>query len=83
MNTADTVEVEFETRCVASLRERWRVAVPAGLSDDELRERLHDELQAGRCTFVEEEAYDERDREITDVLGEVEPEPDSDTRDSA
>jgi hypothetical protein len=69
------VEVEFDTRCAASLRETWRAKVPAGLGEDELREYLDDALTAGRCTFVEEEAYDEHDREITEVLGEVEPEP--------
>ena len=75
MNTADTVEVEFDTRCLASLRETWRATVPAGLDEDELREHLNDELRAGRCAFVEQEADDEHDRVITDILGEVEPEP--------
>jgi hypothetical protein len=80
VNTAGTVEIEFDTRCAAALRETWRAAASAGVSGDKLRERLHDELHAGRCTFVEEEAYDVHAREIATIFGEVEPEPDAGTR---
>jgi hypothetical protein len=35
---------------------------------------LYDDVQAGRCTFVEEEAYDEHDREIAEIYGPAAPE---------
>jgi hypothetical protein len=58
---------EFETTCEVGLRETWRVAIPdvEGLTDEEIAERIDDELAAGKCEFVsEKKAEDEGDREL-------------------
>lgn len=75
MSAAETVEVEFDTCCAASLCETWLATVPAGLSADELRERLRQELQAGRCEWISEEAFGDHRRAITEIRGASEPEP--------
>lgn len=67
---------EFETICDATVRETWRVAVPAELAADELVDRIADELHAGRCEFVGEKAEEERNREVQeDSIEEAAPEP--------
>lgn len=69
---------EFETLGDATVREIWRATVADFyLTDEELRDALYEELHAGRCEFVSEQAEDERNREIREEsieeAGPVEP----------
>jgi len=69
---------EFESIGEATLRETWRVTIADDLGDDELLDRLTDELQAGNCEFVEERAEEEREREIRpESIEEAGPEPET------
>jgi hypothetical protein len=57
---------EFESVADATLRETWRVSVRDGdkLSSDELADCIEEELTAGRCEFVSEQAEEERNRDV-------------------
>ncbi len=80
----ETELVEFEARCPAMLTERWRSRVPAGLSDEDLRGMLLDAMGSNDgCEFLYQDADDEHDREITEIIRAVEPDEQIETEASA
>ena len=73
-DSEDTIVIEFEAACQATLYERWQAVVPANLTGEALRDLLADKLQRGDCHFRSQRADDERDRALYEVFGPVEDE---------